>query len=206
MINNTESLTLKQLNHFTTLSQRQLRNNINILREDSRFSSLIQGGGKGKGGQFRFHYTIIPLITFRQRQKINQSSRTIYSSRLLSEYYFSMTNWDFFGCIYPNTDIDISKLKESLSQYISFFCVHRRKEKNHIHFTINSPDELCLIKKELSSYYSNQSISIDEVFLVDFNSELKVETLNYLLRRGPHHEKRDLIDWGLVIPDLYLPL
>jgi hypothetical protein len=196
-----EYLNLNQLNQLTTLSQRQIRNNINLLRQENQFVNLIEGGGKGKGGQFKFHYSIVPLITNRKRQRVNQGSRTIYSSRKLSEFYFSKSQWDFFGCINPNIDIDIPTLKKSLDNFISFFCIHRSKEKNHIHFTIKSNLDLFYIKKELSSFFTNQSISIDEVFLVDFNPELKVETLNYLLRRGTHNEKNDLIDWGLIYPN-----
>ena len=90
----------------------------------------------------------------------------------------------------------------SLKNYTSFFCIHRCNEKNHIHFTIKSSLNIESIKNELKSFFNQNSISIDKIFLVDFNPFLMGNTLNYLLRRGNHNKKNDLIDWGLITPKI----
>jgi hypothetical protein len=197
---NTDYLNVNEILDFTTLSKRQIRNNIIFLRKDENFHNLIKGGGKGKGGKYWIHYSIIPYITGRQRNSLQKSIKSTYNSRNLSEFIFKKINWDYFGCIKPNTDLDLTLLIESLNKYQSFYSIHRTKEMNHIHFSIKSPLSLHDIKKELSCFFSNNSISIDEVYLVDFNPQLRTKSLDYLLRRGNYNHKKDLIHWGLTLP------
>jgi hypothetical protein len=198
---NNEYLNVDDLKHFTTLTNRQIRNNINRLRKSNKFNGYIKGGGRGKGGQFWFHFSIIPYITNRIRMRRNVNSTTTYSSRKLSEFIFSRTKWNYFGCIKPNEEIDIFDLIGSLSPFFSFYCVHRNKEKNHIHFSVKTSLQIEDFKELLKLYFKKINKSIDRVFLTHFDTELGGKTLNYLLRRGNHNTKRDLIDWGLITPD-----
>jgi hypothetical protein len=80
---------------------------------------------------------------------------------------------------------------------MSFYVIHRQNEKNHIHFTIQSSLDKDEIKKLLKSFYLKNNISIDKVFLTKFEKHYKDDTINYLLRKGQHSSKNDLIDWGL---------
>jgi len=199
---NNEYLNINELLDFTTLSKRQIRNNVLSLREDINFNNLIRGGGKGKGGKYWIHYSIVPYITERQRKSLNKSIKSTYNSRKLSEFIFKKSKWDYFGCIKPNTDLDLTQLIGSLNKHESFYCIHRTREKNHIHFSIKSPLSLHEIKKELNSFFTNNSVSIDEVYIVDFNPLLRNKSLDYLLRRGNHNHKDDLIHWGLTFPKI----
>ena len=194
---NNDFLRVNEITEFTNLSHKQIRNNLNKLRTSSDFSNLIKGGGKGKGGQFLFHPTLIPLITFRQRQKKVNSNKVKLRVRKLSEFYYSKVTWDYFGCIHPNKDTDLFELVNSLNGYNSFYVIHRQKEINHIHFTIQSHQRIEEIKDILKTYFKTKNISIDKVFLTGFQSGFKDDTINYLLRRGRHSSKNDLIDWGV---------
>jgi hypothetical protein len=194
---NNDFLRINEIIEFTNLSHKQIRNNLNTLKTSSDFSNLIKGGGKGKGGQFWFHPTLIPIITLRQRQKKENVNQIKLKVRRLSEFYYSRVRWDYFGCIHPNKDIDLIELVNSLKGYNSFYVIHRQKEKNHIHFTIQSPQKIEEIKDHVTRYFNQHKISIDEVFLTKFDYKFKEDTINYLLRRGRHSSKRDLIDWGV---------
>ena len=57
---NNEYLNINQISEFTTLSKRQIRNNILSIRENTNFKKLIKGGGKGKGGKYWIHFSIVP--------------------------------------------------------------------------------------------------------------------------------------------------
>ena len=197
---NNEYLNINEIIEYTTLSKRQIRNNIMSLQKNENFHELINGGGKGKGGKYWIHYSILPYITERQRNTPISSVKSTYNNRSLSEFIFKKSNWDYFGCIKPNIDVELTELIRSLNNFVSFYCIHRNREKNHIHFSIKSPLKLEEIRKEIKNFFSNHSISIDEVYLVDFNPLLTDKSLDYLLRRGIHNQKRDLIHWGLTIP------
>ena len=194
---NNQFLRVNEITEFTNLSHKQIRNNLNKLRTSSNFSNLIKGGGKGKGGQFLFHPTLIPLITLRQRQKKVNGNNVKSRVRKLSEFYYSKVTWDYFGCIHPNKDIDLFELINSLYGYNSFYVIHRQKEISHIHFTIQSHQRIEEIKDHLTGYFNKNKISIDKVFLTRFDYKFKEDTINYLLRRGKHSSKKDLIDWGI---------
>lgn len=88
-------------------------------------------------------------------------------------------------------------LLNSLNHFISFYVIHRQNEINHIHFTLQSNLKCDEIKDHFKTYYLTKGISIDKVFLVSFNRDFKDDTINYLLRKGIHSSKNDLIDWGL---------
>jgi hypothetical protein len=196
-----EYLNVVDLKDFTTLTNRQIRNNINRLKKSDKFNQYIKGGGRGKGGQFWFHYSIIPYITSRTRMRRNVNSTTTYSSRKLSDFLFTKTKWTYFGCIKPNEDIDIFELIGSLSPFFSFYCIHRQKEKNHIHFSVKTSIQIDDFKELLKLYFKKINKSIDRVFLTQFDNDLREKTINYLLRRGNHNTKQDLIDWGLTTPN-----
>ncbi len=181
----------------TSLSHKQIRNNINNLKNFNNFHNLIKGGGKGKGGQFWFHYSIIPYISIRKRRRVNKENQTTLKVRKLSELFYNKTTWDYFGCVLPNSDLDIYKLVYSLSDFISFYVIHRKNEVNHIHFSLKSHLQVDSIKNTLRGYFELNGISIDKVFLTRYNKDFGQDTLNYLLRRGRHSFKNDLIDWGL---------
>jgi hypothetical protein len=191
---NRDFLNVSEVIEFTTLSQKQIRNNLNRLSKSKEFENLIYGGGKGKGGRFRFHYSILPIVLLRRRK--NKVDSTL-KSRKVSEFYYSKCSWDYFGCIQPNKELDYLELIDSLENFDSFYVIHRRNEKNHIHFTIHSSLSSDEIKDQLNLYFKNKRISIDEVFLTRFDKGFKDDTINYLLRRGKHNSKNDLIDWGL---------
>lgn len=199
---NNEYLNINQISEFTTLSKRQIRNNILSIRENTNFKKLIKGGGKGKGGKYWIHFSIVPYITDRQRNTPKNQIKSTYNNRKLSEFIFRKSTWDYFGCIKPNIDVDLINLIKSLNNYSSFYCIHRNNEKNHIHFSIKSSRCLDEIKKELSHFFGSQSVSIDEVYIVDFNTLLTDKSLDYLLRRGNHNHKKDLIHWGLTYPKI----
>ena len=112
-------------------------------------------------------------------------------------HYYTKVTWDYFGCIHPNKDIELFELVNSLKGFNSFYVIHRQQEINHIHFTIHSPRQIEELKDHLSSYFKKHKISIDKVFLTNFDYKFKEDTINYLLRRGCHSSKRDLIDWGV---------
>jgi hypothetical protein len=190
-------LNVNEIIEYTTLSHKQIRNNLNSLKTSSRFSNLIKGGGKGKGGQLWFHYSLIPHITLRQRRRVKKEHSTKLKVRKLSEYYYSKMTWDYFGCIHPNRDTDIMDLVTSLNDFNSFYVIHRQQEVNHIHFTIQSVLKNEEIKDIFKTYFKTKNISIDKVFLTGFESGFKDDTINYLLRRGRHSSKNDLIDWGV---------
>jgi hypothetical protein len=197
---NNEYLNVNELKRYSTLTSKQIRNNLNSIKKLENYGGLIIGGGKGKGGQFWFHYSIIPLITIRQRKRKQRDIQTTKTNRCLSEFYYSKTKWDYFGCIKPNIETDIYQLINSLNNFSSFYVIHRKNEKNHIHFTIESSINLSDIKEQLKTYYTTSHISIDKIFLTKYNCDYNEKTLNYLLRRGNHNTKNDLIDWGLTIP------
>jgi len=194
---NNDYLNIKQIQEYSTLSPKQIRNNLNNLKKSNNYNSLIKGGGKGKGGQFWFHYSLLPYITIRQRKRVNRNIQTMLKFRKLSELFYLKTTWDFFGCIHPNKDVDYIDLINSLKNYFSFYVIHRQNEINHIHFTIQSSLKSEEIKDLLKKYFLKNKISIDEVFLNRFEKGFKDDTINYLLRKGVHSSKKDLIDWGL---------
>jgi len=130
---NKNFLNVNNIRDYSTLSHKQIRNNINGLKKLSHFNDLIFGGGKGKGGQFWCHYTLV-----------------------------------------------------------------------HIHFTLQSSLKVPEIKELLKSYFNLINISIDDIFLTEFDTNFKDNTLNYLLRRGNHSSKSDVIDWGLSSPSFQL--
>jgi hypothetical protein len=191
------NISINEIKEFTNLSHKQIRNNLNTLKNSFEFEKLIKGGGKGKGGQFWFNPILIPRITSRHRKKKENETKTKLKVRKLSEYYYSKVNWIFFGCILPNKDIELIELVDSLDGFNSFYVIHRQREINHIHFTIHSSKQIEEIKNLLGRYFNKRGISIDKVFLTKFDCKFKDDTLNYLLRRGSHSSKRDLIDWGM---------
>lgn len=193
---NSNLVSVNEIKEFTNLSHKQIRNNLNTLKNTSEFKDLIKGGGKGKGGQFWFNPILIPQITLRQRRKKENEIRTKLRFRKLSEYYYSKVLWSYFGCIRPNRDTDLFQLVNSLNFFNSFYVIHRKREINHIHFTIHSSKQVEEIKDYLKDYFNQHFISIDKVFLTKFDYKFKEDTLNYLLRRGFHSSKSDLIDWG----------
>jgi hypothetical protein len=201
---NKNFLNVNNIRDYSTLSHKQIRNNINGLKKLSQFNDLIFGGGKGKGGQFWCHYTLVPYISNRQRNRVNKNIQTTIKGRDFSEFYYSKTSWDYFGCIHPNRDIDFLELTNSLKNFNSFYVIHRQKEKNHIHFTLQSSLKVPEIKEQLKSYFNHINISIDDIFLTEFDTNFKDNTLNYLLRRGNHSSKSDVIDWGLSSPSFQL--
>jgi hypothetical protein len=194
---NNDYLNIKEIQVYTTLTSKQVRNNLNNLIKSNNYNSLIKGGGKGKGGQFWSHYSLLPYITIRQRKRGNKNIQSILKFRKLSELLYSKTTWDFFGCIHPNNDVDYIDLINSLGNYFSFYVIHRQNEINHIHFTIQSHLKRDEIVDSLKTYFLKKTISIDKVFLNRFEKGFKDDTLNYLLRKGVHSSKKDLIDWGL---------
>ena len=139
---NSEFLNVNEIKNYSTLSQKQIRNNLNYLLGKGEYSNLIYGGGRGKGGQFRVHYTLIPLITNRKRNSKKKELQLKYTERFLSEFYYGKTNWDYFGCIKPNQETDLYQLVNSLKNFFSFYVIHRKKEKNHIHFTLSSSKDI----------------------------------------------------------------
>lgn len=194
---NSEYLNVNEIVDYTTLSHKQVRNNLNILLRTNKFDNLIIGGGKGRGGRFWFHFSLLPMVLQRQRKRVKSNCKLTTKNRSLSEYYYSKSNWDYFGCIHPNKDIDYLDLINSLKNINSFYVIHRRNEINHIHFTIQSKLSINEIKDHLKLFFQKRNISIDKVFLTGFNSLFKDDTINYLLRKGIHSSKKDLIDWGL---------
>ena len=195
-MNNT-FLNVNEIKEFTTLSHKQIRNKLNTLKKLSNFNQFIKGGGKGKGGQFWFHYSILPYISIRHRHILKKDNQTKLKSRKLAEFYYSKTSWDFFGCIHPNRDTDLIDLVNSLNNFVSFYVIHRQNEINHLHFTIQSPLNIEEIRDTLKIYFVKNRISIDKVFLTEFEKGFREATINYLLRKGKHSVKNDLIDWGL---------
>lgn len=194
---NKDIINVNEIKDYTDLSHKQIRNNLNSLKKSLEFEHLIKGGGKGKGGQFWFNPILIPRITSRHRKKGENENKTKLMVRKLSEYYYSKVNWIFFGCVLPNRDTELIELIDSLEGFNSFYVIHRQREVNHIHFTLNSTKQIGEIKDIIGSYFNKRGISIDKVFLTKFESKFKDDTLNYLLRRGLHSSKRDLIDWGM---------
>jgi hypothetical protein len=92
----------------------------------------------------------------------------------------------------------VSDLLKSLRQFDGFYVIHRKNEKNHIHFTIHSSRSISDIKQIIKNYFQTLKISIDNVFLTEYQETFGKNTLQYLLRKGNHSNKHDLIDWGLV--------
>lgn len=190
-------VSVNEIKEFTNLSHKQIRNKLNTLKTSSEFRNQIKGGGKGKGGQFWFNPILIPQITFRQRKKKENENLNKLRVRRLSEYYYSKVIWSYFGCIRPNRDTDLLELVNSLNGFNTFYVIHRQREINHIHFTIHSSKQVEEIKDHFKGYFNKHNISIDKVFLTKFDYKFKDDTLNYLLRRGCHSSKKDLIDWGI---------
>ncbi len=197
---NNDFLNVNELKKYTTLSHKQIRNNLNNLKKVPVYNNLIKGGGKGRGGQFWFHYSLIPHITIRQRNNKKVRNQTTLKFRNWSSFFYAKTSWDYFGCIHPNRDTDFIELINSLNNFVSFYVIHRRNEIHHIHFTIQSPLKKDEIKDLLRSYFLKKNISIDKVFLTGFVKEFRDDTINYLLRKGQHSSKHDLIDWGCNYP------
>ena len=194
-----EYISVKEIsNKYSTLSTKQIRNRIKKLIDFSN-SALIMNGKKGRGGDYLIHYSLLQNLVKRKRRERNEKKNTqkiIYKNRNFSELFFLTNNWDFFGCVYINKDIDYNELTKFFVIYNIFYVIHRRKEKNHIHFAVKSYKCKSDLKQEISSIFQKKKISIDEIFLTNFNSDLKKKSLDYLLRRGEHSEKKDLIDWG----------
>jgi hypothetical protein len=190
-------ISVNEIIEFTDLSHKQIRNNLNRLKNTIEFEKYIQGGGKGKGGQFWFNPILIPKITSRHRKNTENETKTKLKVRKLSEYYYRKVSWSFFGCILPNKDTELNELVNSLNGFSSFYVVHRQREINHIHFTIHSTKQSDEIRDSLRCYFIKCGISIDDVYLTKFDFGFGDSTLNYLLRRGSHSSKRDLIDWGM---------
>lgn len=197
---NNDFLNVNELKKYTTLSHKQIRNNLNNLKKVPVFNNLIKGGGKGRGGQFWFHYSLIPNVIIRQRNNKKVSNQTTLKFRNWSSFFYAKTSWDYFGCIHPNRDTDFIELINSLNNFVSFYVIHRRNEIHHIHFTIQSSLNKDEIKDLLRSYFLKKNISIDKVFLTGFRKEFRDDTINYLLRKGQHSSKHDLIDWGSNYP------
>jgi hypothetical protein len=194
---NNDFLNVNDVIEYTTLSHKQIRNNLNTLKKNPNNNHLIKGGGKGKGGQFWFHYSLLPFILVRHRRRLSKDIQTTHRLRNMSEFVYSKSHWDYFGCIHPNIDTDLFELTNSLKTFKSFYVIHRQNEINHIHFTIQSSFDGNEIKDILKLYYLKNKISIDKVFLTRFDKDFKDDTINYLLRRGSHRSKNDLIDWGV---------
>jgi hypothetical protein len=201
---NNEYMNVNEIIELTSLSHKQIRNNINNLKKSNNINQLIIGGGKGKGGQFWFHFSLLPFISIRQRRKLKKDTQTTIKFRKLSELYYMKSSWNYFGCIHPNRDLDLVELTNSLKSFNSFYVIHRKNEINHIHFTIQSSQQKDEIKDLLKSYFKKRNISISEVFLTGFDTGFKDDTINYLLRKGKHSSKRDLVDWGLVFQQFQL--
>ena len=139
---NNNFVSVNEIKEFTNLSHKQIRNNLNTLKNSSEFRNLIKGGGKGKGGQFWFNPILIPHITLRQRKKKENENKTKLRDRKLSEYFFTKVIWSYFGCIRPNRDTDLFQLVNSLDSFNSFYVIHRQREINHLHFTIHSSKQV----------------------------------------------------------------
>ena len=56
---NNEYMNVNEIIELTSLSHKQIRNNINNLKKSNNINQLIIGGGKGKGGQFWFHFSLL---------------------------------------------------------------------------------------------------------------------------------------------------
>ncbi len=193
---NNEYISVKEIsNKYSTLSTKQIRNRIKKLK-DVNDSTLIICGKKGRGGDYLIHYSLLQYLVKRERKEKKNTGHLIRKNRNFSEIFFLTNTWDFFGCVNINNDIDYNELTKFFEPYNIFYVIHRKKEKNHIHFAIKNHKCKSDLKQEISSIFHKKKISIDEIFLTNFISDLKKKSLEYLLRRGEHSKKRDLIDWG----------
>jgi hypothetical protein len=89
-----EYLKVTEIEKFSTLTSKQIRNKLVSLKNSNLYNGLIFGGGKGKGGQYKVHFTLLPIVASRIRRKKQKSIQTTNKSRLLSEYYFSKKQWN----------------------------------------------------------------------------------------------------------------
>lgn len=191
-----EYLNVKEItNKFSTLSTKQIRNRIKNLKKVSP-TNLIMNGKKGRGGEYMIHYSLLKYLVKRKRNSNKYNLSLINKFRNFSEFIFLTNDWDFFGCVKINKDIDYNILIEFFRLYTIFYVIHRKNEKNHIHFVLKNDKCLSNLKEEISSIFKKKQISIDKIYLDIFNSNLKNKSLEYLLRRGYHSNKKDLIDWG----------
>lgn len=193
-----ELLNINEIEKYSSLTPKQIRNNIRDLHKHPEYQKKIYGGGRGKGGRYQIHFSLLPKITMRRRRRKIKDIQTIRKHRLLAEHIFPKIQWDYFGCIKPNIEIDMEVLICSISNFNCFYAIHRQNEMNHIHFTLEGKNSMDKIITTITNFYKRNKISIDNVFLKPFDKSSKRSAFNYLLRKEMHSNRNDLIDWGLI--------
>ena len=203
-------LSVGELQKYSTLTTRQIRNNINSKKSIPEYENFIKGGGRGRGGQYWIHTSIIHEFISRKRNSPYFSTKQPIKNRKFSELFYSLTKWTYFGCVRPNSEVDFQILINSLQEYTSFYVIHRKGELNHIHFTLYEVMDIDEVKSKLKGYFCEKGISLGPIFLIEFSEKYRSNSFDYLLRRGRHNMKSDLVDWGFTTPRTkekkYLPL
>ena len=162
-----EYLYIEDIKKFTCLSDRQIRNRVKTLSTLKK--NLIKGGGRGKGGKYSIHWSILPEIlkegyskcpdSYERKQKMFKSYLGQYEKQ-----EFEKHKWKQFSYINPKDEISPESLKEVLSKLpgkLFFYSIHGHLKNNtfHIHYVSDSEDTS---SKELPFKAYHHCVPFDE--------------------------------------------
>jgi hypothetical protein len=144
-----EFLYIDDIKKYTCLSERQIRNRVK--NQSLLNQNLIKGGGRGKGGKYSIHWSILPDILKEEYSKCTDDTyqrKQIMFKSYLGQYEkqeFEKNKWKQFSFINPKDEISPESLKEVLSKLpgkIFFYSIHGHLENNtfHIHYVSDSED------------------------------------------------------------------
>lgn len=186
---------VEQIEKFTTLTDRQIRNKLKELKP--KFPNDIIGGGtKGKKSKYIVNSNILEFVTERKYNLSDseyQKRRTDLISKIKEDKTrntFEETKWDFFCGLTPIKSMTPQQLVDLIKhpKIQIFFTIHQKVEdlKNHIHFVVKVLDYSFNIEKHLNS------IRVKKVHDVKpFNNSLKEESFDYMMIQGKHKNRLD---------------
>jgi hypothetical protein len=186
---------VEQIEKFTTLSDRQIRNKLKELKP--KFPNDIIGGGtKGKKSKYFVNSNILEFVTERKYNLLDneyQKRRTDLISKIKEDKtrtIFEETKWDFFCGLTPIKSMTPQQLINLIKhpKIHIFYSIHQKVEdlKNHIHFVVEVLDKSFDIDKHLNS------IRVKKVHDVKpYNESIKNDCFDYLMIQGKHKNRLD---------------
>lgn len=186
---------VEQIEKFTTLSDRQIRNKLKELKP--KFPDDISGGGtKGKKSKYFVNSNILEFVTERKYNLSDseyQKRRTDLKSEIKEDTIrttFEETKWDFFCGLTPIKSMTPQQLVDLIKhpKIETFYTIHTKVEdiKNHIHFVVKVLDNSFNLEKHLNS------IRVKKVHdIKPFDNKLKNECFDYMMIQGKHNNRLD---------------
>ena len=154
-----EFLYIDDIKKYTCLSDRQIRNRVKTLSSVKK--NLIKGGGRGKGGKYSIHWSLLSEIL---KEGYSKCPDCIERKQKMFKNYishfeiqeFQNQKWKQFCYVNPKDEITPKSLLDNLHLLPGnsfFYSIHGHEGNNnyHIHYVSDS-DDTSSIKLPFKAY------------------------------------------------------